>query len=101
MEARPVNRGPKRYKYGHKHLPMKVLISIRKVRITKDEYLWQYPPNTPIEQPPRVEIEQPPSVEELFRPDIKVVNTSKGSQHRSKGKVKGISRKSSNPHKQK
>ena len=38
MEARPVNRGPKRHKYGCKHLLMKVLISIRKARITKDEY---------------------------------------------------------------
>ena len=106
---------PKRRKYGCKHLPMKELIAMRKSNMTKDEWLFRHSNINPLnlEQPPCVEIyepiqpnlEQPPNSVEIYMPDdIEVgdeITTSKGSQQRSKGKIKGTSRRSRNPYKQK
>ena len=83
-----------------------------RANLTKDEWLFRQskinPPN--IEQPPSVEIYEPiqPNLEqplrvEIYMPDdIEVgdeITSSKGSQQRSKGKIKGTSRRSRNPYK--
>lgn len=62
MEAKSGNKRPSRKTWGRKHLPMKVLISIRKAGITKDEFFLQYPSYSPKKQLPEIQIEQPPSV---------------------------------------
>ena len=104
MEAKSGKTRKTKKTWGRKHLPIKVLISIRKAGITKDEFFLQYPSYSPKKQLPEIQIEQPPSVEELAKPDIEVIQTSKGSQNRrnrSSRTIKGSSKISSNPHKQK